>query len=247
MFFDPRICVYVCFLWVFCIPIFPFFQPLPKVAKLFTPAVACQKCAYANDESFRFFQRCGYAQRLVFVPDPPHRVEIDETMICERLWQLSKRRSSSSYSRQKNSLEKELESFLSSLSSPKSLASALPSDIIAFLERKERNGKTLVHLPNCVRSGHTTSLQPSCSCLRRLAFGTVDALIGKLRSIFATQCRGPDWQPLIGVGKPAACGTVKKYLADVKEEHVNSRIAPRQAEPVLLADLAVISPSDLLQ
>ena len=46
---------------------------------------------------------------------------------------------------------------------------------------------------------------------RRLAFGTVDALTGKLRSIFATQGRGPDWQPLLGVGNPAACGRVKKY------------------------------------
>lgn len=93
--------------------------------------------------------------------------------------------------------------------------------------------KRLVHLPDCVRSGHTTSLQPSCR--------TVDALIGKLRSSFATQGRVPDWQPLLGVGNPAACGTVKKYLADVKEEQLKSRIAPRQAEPVLLADLAVIS------
>lgn len=67
---------------------------------------------------------------------------VPETMIGERLRQLSKQRSSSSYSRQKNSLEKELESFLSSLSSPKSLASALPSDIVAFLVWKDRNGKT---------------------------------------------------------------------------------------------------------
>ena len=205
MFFDHRICVYVCFLWVFCIPIFPFFQPLPKVPKLFTPAVAYPKCMDANDENCCFCQRCGYARRLVFVPDPPRRVDIDETMIGERLQRLSKQRSSSSYSRQKNFLEKELESFLSSLSSPKSLASALPADGIAFLVWKDRNGKTLVHLPDCVRSVHTTSLQPSCSCPRRLAFGTVDALIGKLRSIFATQVRGPDWRPLFGVGNPVAC------------------------------------------
>ena len=87
----------------------------------------------------------------------------------------------------------------------------------------------------------TPSLQPSCSCPRRLPFGKVDALIGKLRSIFATQGRGPEWQPLLGVGNPAACRTVQKYLADVKEEQLKSRIVPRQAEPVLLADLAVIS------
>ena len=197
--------------------------------------------ACANDENFCFCQQCGYARRLVFVPDPPRRVEIDETMIGERLQRLSKQCSSSSYSRQENCLEKELESFLSSLSSPKSLASALPSDVVAFLVWKDHNGKMLVHLPDCVQSVHTTSLQPSCSCPRCLAFGTVDALIKKLRSIFATQGRGPDWQPLLGVGNPAACRTLKKYLADVREEQLKSRIVPRQAEPVLLADLAVIS------
>lgn len=40
-------------------------------------------------------------------------------MIGKRLQRLSKQQSSSNYSRQKNSLEKELASFLSSLSSPK--------------------------------------------------------------------------------------------------------------------------------
>lgn len=88
---------------------------------------------------------------------------------------------------------------------------------------------------------HTPSLQHSCSCPRHLAFGTVDALIGKLHSIFATQGRGSDWQPLLGVGSPAACRTVKKYLADVKEEQLKSRIVPCPSELVLLADLAVIS------
>ena len=88
---------------------------------------------------------------------------------------------------------------------------------------------------------HTPSLQHSCSCPRHLAFGTVDALIWKLRSIFATQGRGSDWQPLLGVGNPAACRTIKKYLADVKEKQLKSRIVSCQAELVLLADLAVIS------
>ena len=43
------------------------------------------------------------------------------------------------------------------------------------------------------------------------------------------------------MGNPAACGRVKKYLADAREEQLKSRIAPRQAEPVLLVHLGVIS------
>ena len=152
-------------------------------------------------------------------------------MIGKLLQRLSKQQSSSNYSRQKNSLEKELASFLSSLSSPK----------LSFSGMEGPYGKTLVHLRDCVWFVHTPSLQHSCSCPRHLAFGTVDALIGKLRSTFATQGRGSDWQPLLGVGSPAACRTVKKYLADVKEEQLTSRIVPCPAELVLLADLAVIS------
>ena len=46
---------------------------------------------------------------------------------------------------------------------------------------------------------------------------------------------------LLGVGNPAACHSVKAYLADVREEQLRARITPRQAEPIILGDLAVIS------
>ena len=48
------------------------------------------------------------------------------------------------------------------------------------------------------------------------------------------------WQPLLAVGNPAACRTVKNYLSDVKEEQLKARVVPKQAEPVLVADLEVI-------
>lgn len=43
------------------------------------------------------------------------------------------------------------------------------------------------------------------------------------------------------MGNPAPCRTLKKYLADVKEEQLKSRTVPCQEQLVLLADLAVIS------
>lgn len=97
---------------------------------------------------------------------------------------------------------------------------------LAFLVWKDRNGKTLVHLRDCVWFVHTPSLQHSCSCPRHLAFGTVDALIGKLRSTFATQGRGSDWQPLLGVGSLAACRTVKKVPGRCKRGTVNVKNCP---------------------
>ena len=47
--------------------------------------------------------------------------------------------------------------------------------------------------------------------------------------------------PLLGVGNPAACRLVRNYLADVREEQLKARVVRRQAEPVLLGDLEVIS------
>ena len=43
------------------------------------------------------------------------------------------------------------------------------------------------------------------------------------------------------VGDPAACRSVKTYLADVRAEQLRARITPCQAEPIILSDLIVIS------
>ena len=79
-----------------------------------------------------------------------------------------------------------------------------------------------------------------CQCPSRLAHGTVDSLIGKLRSIFAENGRGTDWQPLVGIGNPAADRSVKQYLANVREGQLKARVVPRQAEPFLVGDFATI-------
>ena len=83
--------------------------------------------------------------------------------------------------------------FLCSLSTPKSLVSALPSDIVAFLIWKDKGGKTRVHRSECL----SRARGGSCDCPKRLAFGTVDALMGKLRAIFVVHDRGTEWQPLL--------------------------------------------------
>ena len=116
------------------------------------------------------------------------RPRINKETISQRLDELARQRSSSRYAKQKSSLENEPVGFLCSLSTLKSLASALPSDIVVFLIWKDKGGKTWVHLSQCLiraRGG-------CCDCPKRLAFGTVDALIGKLRAIFAGHDRGTE-------------------------------------------------------
>lgn len=215
-------------------------QTLPRVPKLYTPSVACPVCGYPNDEHFKFCQQCGYVRRFVrdHAQSPAKKCKIDEGNIAERLQQLSQQRSSSRYAKQKSALELELGQFLASLTTPKSLSSALPADIKAFLVWKDRGGKTKVHQSACPAVSQTGM---SCACPKRLAFGTVDSLIGKLRAIFVEHGRGSEWHSLLGVGNPAACRSVKTYLADVREEQLRARITPRQAEPIILSDLRVIS------
>ncbi|KAL9972926.1 hypothetical protein ACROYT_G019322 [Oculina patagonica] len=217
-----------------------FAETLPRVPKLYTPSVACPVCGYPNDEHFKFCQQCGYVRRSVedHAQSPAKKCKIDEGNIAERLRQLSQQRSSSRYVKQKSALEFELGQFLASLSTPKSLSSALPADIKAFLVWKDRGGRTKVHQSACPSVSQTGM---SCACPKRLAFGTVDSLIGKLRAIFIEHGRGSEWHSLLGVGSPASCHSVKTYLADVREEQLRARITPRQAEPIILSDLRVIS------
>ena len=171
--------------------------------------MACPRCFYANDEHFRYCQNCGYARVQVEGALAGDRVRIDQEMIAGRLDELAKQRGSSSYIRQKSSLEKELCSFLSSKSPAKSLESAIPGDLLEFLVWKDRRGRTQVHCAGC-QGG-------ACNCSKRLAFGTVDSLIGKLRAIFLEHGRGAEWHSVLNIGNPASHWSVKRYLADIRK------------------------------
>lgn len=45
----------------------------------------------------------------------------------------------------------------------------------------------------------------------------------------------------MGVGNPAACRSVKIYLANVRGEQLKTRVTPHQADPILVGDLALTS------
>lgn len=77
-----------------------------------------------------------------------------------------------------------------------------------------------------------------CGCPFRLAAGTVDSLIGKLRAIFQDQDRAGDWESGLGLGNPAASILVKKYLKRVREEQAVAGITPQQAVPLFVDKLA---------
>ena len=53
--------------------------------------------------------------------------------------------------------------------------------------------------------------------------------------------KGMEWNLALGLSNPAASKIVKDYLPDIWGEQLRASVVPCQAEPVLVADLQVIS------
>ena len=121
-------------------------------------------------------------------------------------------------------IEREFGQLLSSLTTLRSLSSALPT----FVVWKDCGRKTKEQQSVCPAVSRPGMV---CACPKRLAFGTVDSLIGKVRAIFVEHGRGSEWHSLLGVGNPTTCRWLKAYLADVWEEQLRARITLCQAEP----------------
>ena len=103
------------------------------MAKLFTPSVRCPICRHANDVDFRYCQQCGYKRQLI-VSTQSNPLDAGELyQIDERLRQLTLYTQATSYSKQKDSLQRELKTFLSTLPGAPSLANVTPRDLCRFL------------------------------------------------------------------------------------------------------------------
>ena len=88
----------------------------------------------------------------------------------------------------------------------------------------------MVHKDSCQFFG--LQGKQSCNCPTRLSAGTVDSLIGKLRSIFNALGRTSDWDDRFGSGNPASHLCVKQYLKSIQSEQPRARVSPKQASPV---------------
>lgn len=160
------------------------------------------------------------------------------SQLDKRLSNLREMTSKKAYEKQKSSLQLELENFLHSLPSPKTIYDTTPLDITRFLVWKDQKGKTKVHVPACKFFGTKTAGQ--CRCPVRLAAGTVDNTIGKLRSIFVDIGRPGEWQEAFGAGNPASHKSVRRYLRAVQEEQAIARVTPKQAKPIFSDKLSLL-------
>ena len=101
--------------------------------------------------------------------------------------------------------------FLATLSPPKDISSCTLDDIIKFLISKDKSRKTVLHSQSCSKV--------HCNCPTRLAAGSVDSLLGKLRAIFNNFGRLHD-------SNPVAHTRVREYLKFVREEQAGKAIVP---------------------
>lgn len=124
-------------------------------------------------------------------------------------------------------MEAELQTFLCKLNQPKTPFSSAPKDVVRFLVWKDQKGRTKVHKRECKFLG--SSVKGQCDCPSRLAAGTVNSAIGKLRSTFNSLDRSGDYDVRSGRGNPAAHFSVRQYLKSIQTEQAEARISPTQA------------------
>ena len=102
------------------------------------------------------------------------------------------------YSKQKASLQRELENFLSFLPGSITVSAVTQRDICRFLVLKDKNRKTQVYRNECPHLGKRGKFD--CACSLRLSYKTVDSYIGKLRAIFRAVGRDVEWDRRLGLG-----------------------------------------------
>ncbi|CAA0839403.1 Protein LIGHT-DEPENDENT SHORT HYPOCOTYLS 10 [Striga hermonthica] len=90
--------------------------------------------------------------------------------------------------------------------------------VLEFLRYLDQFGKTKVHLHGCVFFGQPDPPGP-CTCPLRQAWGSLDALIGRLRAAYEEHGGSPEVNPF-------GNGAIRVYLREVKECQAKARGIP---------------------
>ncbi|XAR68274.1 hypothetical protein NMG60_11003350 [Bertholletia excelsa] len=95
--------------------------------------------------------------------------------------------------------------------------------VIEFLRYLDQFGKTKVHSQGCVFFGHPEPPGP-CNCPLRQAWGSLDALIGRLRAAYEESGGLPE-------NNPFANGAIRLYLREVRDSQAKARGIPYKKKP----------------
>ncbi|XP_015579311.2 protein LIGHT-DEPENDENT SHORT HYPOCOTYLS 6 [Ricinus communis] len=101
---------------------------------------------------------------------------------------------------------------------PLTLARCSGAHVIEFLKYLDQFGKTKVHITGCPYFGHPNPPAP-CACPLKQAWGSLDALIGRLRAAYEESGGRPE-------SNPFGARAVRIYLREVKEGQAKARGIP---------------------
>lgn len=101
---------------------------------------------------------------------------------------------------------------------PVALQQSNSNHVLDFLRYLDQFGKTKVHLQGCVFFGQPEPPGP-CTCPLRQAWGSLDALIGRLRAAYEENGGLPETNPF-------ASGAIRVYLREVRDSQAKARGIP---------------------
>ncbi|XP_044473276.1 protein LIGHT-DEPENDENT SHORT HYPOCOTYLS 7-like [Mangifera indica] len=101
---------------------------------------------------------------------------------------------------------------------PVALSQCSSNNVLDFLRYLDQFGKTKVHLQGCVFFGQPEP-PAACSCPLRQAWGSLDALIGRLRAAYEENGGLPETNPF-------ASGGIRLYLREVRDSQAKARGIP---------------------
>ncbi|KAL1330237.1 hypothetical protein HN51_047401 [Arachis hypogaea] len=123
--------------------------------------------------------------------------------------------SSSRYENQKRRDWNTFGQYLRNHRPPLSLSRCSGAHVLEFLRYLDQFGKTKVHTQMCPFYGHPTPPAP-CPCPLRQAWGSLDALIGRLRAAFEENGGKPE-------ANPFGARAVRLYLREVRDSQAKAR------------------------
>ncbi|KAK3198651.1 hypothetical protein Dsin_022066 [Dipteronia sinensis] len=101
---------------------------------------------------------------------------------------------------------------------PVALSQCNSNHVLEFLRYLDQFGKTKVHLQGCMFFGQPEPPGP-CSCPLKQAWGSLDALIGRLRAAYEENGGLPETNPF-------ASGGIRIYLREVRDSQAKARGIP---------------------
>ncbi|KAL4387087.1 hypothetical protein GQ457_09G012380 [Hibiscus cannabinus] len=101
---------------------------------------------------------------------------------------------------------------------PVQLSQCNSNHVLDFLRYLDQFGKTKVHIQGCMFYGQPEPPAP-CTCPLKQAWGSLDALIGRLRAAYEENGGSPETNPF-------ATGAIRVYLREVRECQAKARGIP---------------------